>query len=757
MKRVILVLTCVFVALAGIAQTQQGYVKTKGRRTSKGAVAGSPLSGASIQVKGKNTAVSAASGNFSIPVTVGKFYLQSVKKSGYVLTDPDILLKSYIYSSNPLVIVMETPEQKSDDIMAAERKIRRTLQRQIDAKEDRIEELMEQNQITEQQYRQAMKALQEEQERNGKLVSLMAERYAQMDYDQMDEFNQQVSDLILEGNLLQADSLLRSKGDIDTRIAEVNEEETAQAAEAAELSRRQQALAASQAGTRAKKNDIAQDCYNYHMMFILDAQPDSALYYIEKRASIDPANTSWQLDAANYCQKRGLTQRAMGHYQRALQDLRQLARDNAQEYEPQLASALNTAALIAGEQPGDTLAVHYLMEAVETFDRLSKEEPEVYRPYLASSLNNLALYCTDNKELSSQCDPLFKESLDIYWQAAQEEPRAFMPRVAQVLNNRAQFLDKQGRFAESGPLYQDAINIYRQLIQSSPTAYNRDLAATLVNASAHYYQSGRDGMEPLTEALTIYRQLYRDDPQLYGPMLAATLNNLSVQHYRQGHDSEGEQASNEALDTYRALVNDNGAQEYKPELARRLFDQAIRLYQAERMQQSVPLFEESLSLYRDLLKVAPAAYQAEVPKVLRNLATALDKLNRLPEGEKMYREELAINQELARQNPDHYNADVARSYGNLSNHALLMKDFNNAIELANKGLAADESKLFIQANLAVAYLCLGETSLAEEIYTRYKSQLRDVFLDDLQQFTTLGVIPQERLADAERIRQLLSK
>ena len=756
MKKVIFMLICALVTLSVVGQTQQGYVKTKGRRTNNKVVAGSPLVGASIQIKGGNTVVSAAAGKFSFPVPSKKFYLQSVKKSGYVLVDPDILLKSYIYSNNPLVIVMDTPEQKNDDRLAAERKIRRTLQRQMEAKEDRIEELMEQNQITQQQYREAMQALHEEQQRNGDLINEMAERYAQLDYDQMDEFNQQVNDLILEGHLTQADSLLRTKGDVDARIAEVQKEEAAQEAEKQELQRRQQNLEASLEGTRAKKNDIAQDCYNYYKKFILEMQYDSALHYIERRASIDPHNSHWQFDAASYCQKRGLTQKADAYYQKVLQEIRQLARENPEEYEPELAWTLNNAALLASSQPHDTRAVGYFQEAIGIFDKLAETSPQVYQPYLASALNNLALYYSGKDNSLGQCEELFQEALGIYWQFAQDDAKAYIPRVAAVLNNLALLYDQEQQFEKSEEYYQQALGIYQRLAESNPNTYNPDVATTLNNLSALYYRNGQNGEQQLIQALDIYRQLENEDPQLYGPQLAVLLHNQSVQYYGEGRDDEGEEACNQSLETYRKVI-ENGGSEYKPELARHLYDQAIRLYKDELIKQSEPLFKESLALYRDLALIDPANYQADVPKVLRNLATAYDNMNRLAEGEKMYQEELEINLALARQEPSRYNADVARSYGNLSNHAMLMKDFNKAIELANKGLAIDDSKLFIQANLAAAYLCLGETARAEEIYSRYKPQLHDMFLDDLEVFTTLGIIPKERLADVERIRLLLAK
>ena len=754
MKNVILTLLCALVTLMAAGQTQHGYVKTKGRRANNKLVAGTPLTGASIQVKGSNTVVSAAGGKFAIPVPSRKYYLQSVKKNGYVLIDPDILLKSYSYSSNPLVIVMETPEQKNEDVLSATRKIRRTLQRQIDAKEDRIEELMEQNKITMQQYREAMQALNEEQQKNGELISEMAEHYAQMDYDLMDEFNQQVNDLILEGKLTQADSLLRSKGDVNARIAQVQQEEAAQQAEAAQLKRRQQDLEASIAGTQAKKNDIAQDCYNYYKKFILEMEPDSALHYIEKRASIDPSNIYWQFEAGSYCQRRGLIQKADQYFQRTIDQARQLAQENPEEYEPTLAMVLRNAATLASSEQAD-VAASYFQESIDILDRLAASNLPTYGPFYASVLNNAAMFYSGHEQdggISEQC---YAQARDIYWQFAQENPSAYIPRVADVLNNMAQLHDAQHHFNESEQCYQQALGIYSQLAATSPQIYQANVAATLNNLSALYYRNGRNGEQQLSQAVEIYRQLDKEDPQRYGPLLAATLHNLAIQFYSEGRDGEGDDAYMQALDIYR-LMSQQGSTDVKPELARRLLEQAIRLYQDDRIAQSVPLFQESLENYRELMKIDPDSHMADAAMVLRNLATALDKTDRLTEGEKMYQEELDLNLALAQKDPAQYRADVARSYGNLSNHALLTQDWGKAIDLASKGLAIDESKLFIQANLAAALLFNGETARAQEIYTRYKSQLHDVFLDDLQQFSSLGIIPKDRLGDVELIKRLLA-
>lgn len=309
----------IFIVFSISAQTQQGYVKTRGRLVNGNVVAGQRLSGATVQVKGRNAVVTNANGAFSFPVPSNRFVVQSVKKKGYELVDPEAIARQYAYSSNPLVFVLETPDQLMEDKLANERRIRRTLDRQLHAKEDEIEALREQNKITQEEYRKALQELYAQKESNEKLIRDMVERYSQIDYDQLDEFNQRISDCILNGRLTEADSLLRSKGDMKSRIAAIHQEEEIEAAEAAELAQRQENLEKSKAGTRASKEETAKDCYSFYERFLMEHQNDSAAYYLELRASLDTTNVEWQMDAGlfieEYLAKYDL---AMEYYQNGL-------------------------------------------------------------------------------------------------------------------------------------------------------------------------------------------------------------------------------------------------------------------------------------------------------------------------------------------------------------------------------------------------------------------------------------------------------
>ena len=322
MKKIVLFLICLFASglfFIVSAQTQQGVVKTKGRMVNGKYVAGQGLSGATITIQGRNAVQSQTNGGFSFPIPNKTFMLQGVQKQGYQLVDPDATRKAYQYSPNTFYIVMETPDQQSEDKLAAERKIRRTLQRQLQQREDELEELKAQNKLTQEEYRKAMQQLYNDQQNNEKLIADMAKEYAEMDYDQMDELNRQISDCILNGNLTKADSLLHSKGDIHRRDVEITRRLEAEAKRKEELARQQAELAVSEDGTRKLLEDFAEDCYNYFKMYKLENKHDSATYFIELRANRDTTNVDWQFDAAYYLHTQNQNRKAQIYYERALQ------------------------------------------------------------------------------------------------------------------------------------------------------------------------------------------------------------------------------------------------------------------------------------------------------------------------------------------------------------------------------------------------------------------------------------------------------
>lgn len=107
------------------AQTQQGYVKTRGKVSAKGAsIPGTRIPGATISIQSGASMVSAKNGTFSFGVPTKMFALSNVRKNGYELCDRDLLGKYYNYSENPFIIVMDTRESQ----LAENSKLKKGLQ-----------------------------------------------------------------------------------------------------------------------------------------------------------------------------------------------------------------------------------------------------------------------------------------------------------------------------------------------------------------------------------------------------------------------------------------------------------------------------------------------------------------------------------------------------------------------------------------------------------------------------------------------------
>ena len=283
------------------AQTQRGYVKTRGRLQSDGTIIpGTRLSGATVTLKGNKSVISGANGVFSFAVSNKSFCIINVRKDGYQIYDRDLLGKPHSYSSNDLLVVMDTPDNVLADKLASERKIRRTLQRQLTEKEDEIEALKEQQKITDEQYQKQLEALYKSQENNDeKLISEMAEYYSTIDFDQMNEFQHRVAAFILNGELTRADSLLNTKG--NGREKGTNRENQAVlSANAEELKKRQEKYEKGEALLTKTIEDFAADCYNRADICKNRHDNDSAAYWLRMRADIDTLNIEWQLEAGSF-------------------------------------------------------------------------------------------------------------------------------------------------------------------------------------------------------------------------------------------------------------------------------------------------------------------------------------------------------------------------------------------------------------------------------------------------------------------------
>ena len=593
MKRQICLVFMLFVATIGFAQTQYGYVKTKGRMVNGKHVLGQGLNGATVSIKGCTPVlVKSNDGSFSFPIPAQTFMVQQVQKKGYELVDADALKKSYSYSANPICLVMETPEQQTQDQLDSERKIRRTLQRQLQQREDELEALKEAHGITLEEYQKAMQQLYADQENNEKLIAEMAKQYAQMDYDQMDELNQRISDAILNGRLTEADSLLRTKGDMKSRVTEIRREQQNEAQREKEIAQEQQALAKAKEGTKKKLEDAAADCYKFYDLSMLKLEWDSAGYYIALRAELDTTNASWQWDAADYYLYQNSLNQAESYFTRCLNLLSDADSPVVNSYK--LALTKNRIGRLYTYTNRLAESERMLLEALEVFRRLANDDPKVFEPDVAETLNGLGEVYKDTRRFS-ECEKSLLETLAIYRRMANDDPK-YKYSVALTLNNLSGLYVGLQRYADGEKLLLEALEICRQMEGTQPQVYQDFVKASVQNDLASlYFQTDRlpESEKVYLEALSGFRRLADDNPKSYEPNLATTLCNLANLYEVTDCLAESDKLYWEALDVYLRLA-ENNPQAYHTDLVRTMYNLGIVKMEEKQFETAAALFEEIL-------------------------------------------------------------------------------------------------------------------------------------------------------------------
>ena len=447
MKRFLIIGVLLVSVLFAGAQTQQGYVKTKGRMDAQGKlIPGHGLKGATVSVQGRSAVlVNHDDGAFSFPITTAQFHLDSVKKKGYQLVDMEACPRTYNYSKNPLYIVMESPDQQLQDQLTAERKIRRNLQKQLQDREDEIEDLKAQQKISDEEYRNALQKLYRDQEGNEQLIKDMAKRYSELDYDQLDEFYRQVSYCIENGELMKADSLLKTRGDITAQVADIKQRGEA-------ILEQDEQLQKAKAAQQADIEEAARRCYGYYETFKAQHLNDTAAYYIELRASLDTTNVNWQLDAGGYNREYVADfDKALEYFQHGLrQSLLQSGEEDAKT-----AIIYNYIGMVYSDQGDYKKALGYYDKALNIKKTIFKEP----HADVADSYNNIGV------EYWKQGD--YKKALECHRQALSIRLSLFgeqHPDVALSYNNIGSVYSNQGEYQKALECFDKALAITKALL-----------------------------------------------------------------------------------------------------------------------------------------------------------------------------------------------------------------------------------------------------------------------------------------------------
>lgn len=767
MKKFILIISALFLTVWATAQTQtqQGYVKTKGRMVNGKLVPGQGLRGATVFIQGRTSVlVDTDNGAFSFPIPNSHFRIDSVQKKGYQLVDMDALSKTYKPSTNPIYIVMETPDQQLQDQLDSERRIRRTLQHRLEEREDEIELLKAQNKLSQEEYRQAIQQLYADQENNEKLISSMAKEYSRMDFDQLNELNQRINDAILNGRLTEADSLLRSKGNISNRIAEIRMEQQAEAQVETQLNQ-------AKAGTQKKIEDVAEDCQQFFDRFLLDMEFDSAAVYIELRANLDTTNVEWQKDAASFFRRQSQLQEAEIYARRTVFLYRQLVQSSPGTYEVDLAEALSDLSILLFNTKRFSESESVTKEAFSICKQISNTSASYIKAQVVSLelyRNLFSVYLSTNR--GEEFKTVFADELlgvfTLLSQLFNENKEGFtdlydsmITSTMSLIHNVFEYLLKEKDYEQCEEICTQLVSICQMAADQIGEGYELLYAGALGDIAAYYSETNQleKAEKSLIDALSIIRQQAKNNPQGNERFLAECLFNLGRLYFINQQFDKSEAPLTEAFEIWRHMAENN------PYLFECYYKEIYALcchwlgqikINQDAYAEAVPYLEEKLRATRELKSQKPALHEDYFSTLLQ-LSLIYGVLNDYSSAYQINQEFLPLLKQKYLSDKTTFGQVYSTILANQAFYCILASDFVNAEQLAREAVSINPSEHMPNTNLAAALLFQGKYDEAEQIYRQFKDELKDGFLQDFNDFEVAGIIPEERKADVERIRKML--
>ncbi len=723
MKTIQIILNLLFSCMTLLAQTQvqQGCVKTRGRMVNGKHIPGVGLPGAIVSIKDRNDIAARNNGSFSFPTKGAQYVVQSVTKKDYVLVDADAAPKTYQHSSNIQYLVMEVPEQLLQEKLDKERKIRRTLNKQLQKREDEIEALKAENKISQQRYQQLLQELYAAQENNEKLISEMAERYAKLDYDQMDDFYRQVSNYIEEGELLKAESLLKTRGDLNSQIDKHLQQ-------GALIQQKKTELNHAESVHQFDREELARRCYSYFEKIKMQHLNDSAAYYIKLRASLDSTNYEWISEAgsfiADYLADYSV---ALRYFQKALT----LALEIGQDAYYKLGKAyLNIGGVY--EARGDyQQAQQYFNKALSIYQTINEYSLDVATCYncLGSSLSHVGNYDEAlkylkkalelrvsiegdqslNSALSYNNIGSIYSSLGNYQDALSYFQKALNIRlkfgvdtenIASSYHNLGSLMSKLGEYSKAIEYFEKAISINTLFLGE-----NHPHLAYLYNNLGYTYSN----MRVNDKALEYYQKTLDIRIRLFGelyPQLSTTYNNIALIHKRDKHYDKAIEYYQKSLSVVRSISGD------KSEKIGIGYNNIGSLYIEQKDYiKALEFFNMAKDIYIDCF----GEEHPDLGVIYGNIARGYQQVKDYPQATLYCQKAILIMSKANLATPS-----LGICYGNLGNILFAMGEYSQSLDSFNKAIQILESKL--GKGHSITQSITQDMLLVKEVLTKMKKE-----------------------------------
>ena len=442
-------------------------------------------------------------------------------------------------------------------------------------------------------------------------------------------------------------------------------------------------------------------------------------------------------------------------YNSALEINKCLAETNPHAYNPALAMSYNNLGILYRATQRFANSEQMYNSALEIYKCLAETNPHAYAPALAMSYNNLALLYRATQRFADS-EQMYNSALEILKRLAGPKPLAYEPDLAASYNNLGVLYRATQRFTDSEQMYNSALEIYKRLAATNPQAYDPDLGDSYNNLGILYHATQRfsDSEQMHKSALKIYKLLADANPQVYDSDLGDSYTNLGVLYSDMQRFAGCEQMYNFALEIYKRLMGEN-AFIYGQRLANCLFWLADSQVNQGEYAEAITPFEKALKFYKK---------EAEQEKSIDYYTEIMLWLHQLYGQEKKYsqayqcfKRNIPLLKTLYQSDKNNYTELLKSILVSQSFYSIFEKQYVEAENYSREVLEVDSTKHVAYSNLAAALLFQGKYQEAEKIYRQYKSELKETFFSDFEEFSKAGVIPKNREEDIEKIKQLLLK
>ena len=380
----------------------------------------------------------------------------------------------------------------------------------------------------------------------------------------------------------------------------------------------------------------------------------------------------------------------------------------------------------------------------------------------------------------SEVDTLAQRAIELFNQGQLEEAIKlfeqgnYLEKLDDALKVKTQAEELRQKADSADVLADKDIEEYKKSIQAQVSAYKMsnewDKAAELLKGLADKLQTQdvigdyarfSQNQNQFAEAETYYKiyikkqlLLSKTNPQIYESALGDSYNNLANLYYVTQRFADSEQMFNSALEIYKRLMGENSFI-YGQRLANCLFGLANSQVKQEKYTEAISPFEQALEFYKK---------EAEQGKSIDYYTKIMSSLDQLYGQEKKYsqayqcfKSNIPLLKTIYRSDKNNYTELLKSILVSQSFYSIFEKQYVEAEIYSKEALEVDSTKHVVYSNLAAALLFQGKYQEAEKIYRQYKSELKEDFLSDFEEFSKAGVIPKNREEDVEKIKQLLLK